>query len=190
MNKKVKNLILAPLNLLYRVSPEFEIKLLYYLKMHQGLCLEAPKTYNEKLNWLKLYYRNDLMPKCADKYQARDYIKEKGYGNFLPKLYWHGESPKDIPFETLPNSFVIKSTSGSGNNIIVRNKASLNTSSTINTIKKWMKEKYLVAYGEWHYAKIKPSIIIEELLTDGSNDVPADYKLFCFNGLGGYFVQQ
>ena len=183
MEKKAKSLLLTPLNLLYRVSPVLEIKFLYFLKMRERLNLESPRTYNEKLNWLKLYYRNELMPKCADKYLARDYITEKGYGDYLPKLYWHGEKPEDIPFEQLPSSFVIKSTSGSGNNIIVHNKVELNIPSTIKTIKKWMNEKYLIAYGEWHYEKIKPSIIVEQLLSDGTNEVPADYKLFCFNGL-------
>ncbi len=185
MDKNVKSLLLFPLNILYRVSPVLEIKFLYFLKMHEKINLECPRTYNEKLNWLKLYYRNDLMPKCADKYLARDYIEEKGYGKYLPNLYWHGEKPEEIPFDTLPDSFVIKSTSGSGNNIIVHNKAELDIPSTIKTIKKWMMEKYLIAYGEWHYEKIKPSIIVEELLSDGKNEVPADYKLFCFNSLMG-----
>lgn len=185
MDKKEKSLLLTPLSILYRVSPVLEIKFLYFLKMHEKLNLKSPRTYNEKLNWLKLYYRNELMPKCADKFQAREYITGKGYGEFLPKLYWHGDSPNEIPFDTLPNSFVIKSTSGSGNNIIVHNKANLNIPSTVNTIKKWMKEKYLIAYGEWFYEKIKPSIIVEEFLSDGKNEVPADFKLFCFNGLKG-----
>lgn len=185
MKKDLKNLILSPLNLLYRISPITEIQLLYFLKLHKKLNLKNPKTFNEKMNWLKLYYRNDLMPKCADKYTARDYITQKGFGEFLPKLYWHGEKPADIPFDTLPNSFVLKSTSGSGNNIIVHDKSKLNIEETLAKVDKWLKEKYLVAYGEWHYMNIKPSIIVEELLSDGIHTVPADYKMFCFNGLQG-----
>lgn len=181
MNKKLKSLILTPLNWLYRINPVADIKLLFRLKCHHKLDLDNPKTYNEKLNWLKLYYRDDLMPLCADKYEARGYIEKSGYGKYLPKLYWHGTSVDEIPFESLPESFVIKSTSGSGNNIIVHNKAELNIIKTKKTIKKWLKEKYLIAYGEWHYEKIKPSIIVEELLSDGVNFVPADYKFFCFN---------
>ena len=141
MDKNIKSIFLTPLSLLYRVSPESEIKLLYFLKLHEKLNLKSPRSYNEKLNWLKLYYRNALMPKCADKFLARDYITGKGYGEFLPKLYWHGDTPKEIPFDSLPDSFVIKSTSGSGNNIIVHDKAKLDIPSTVNTIKKWMKEK-------------------------------------------------
>lgn len=181
MNKKLKNLILTPFNYLYHINPVLETKLLYLLKNKRRLDLDNPKTYNEKLQWLKLYYRNDLMPRCADKFTARSYIEEKGYGEYLPKLYWHGASPEEIPFDTLPNEFVIKSTSGSGNNIIVREKQLIDIESTKREIRKWMKERYLVAYGEWHYSKIKPTIIIEELLSDGIHDVPMDFKMFCFN---------
>ena len=84
--------------------------------------------------------------------------------------------------DSLPNSFVIKSTSGSGNNLIVHDKTKLDISSAKKEINKWLKEKYLLAYGEWHYQQIKPSIVIEELLSDGINFVPVDYKFFCFNG--------
>lgn len=181
MNKTIKNLLLTPFNILYRISPKADIKLLFRLKCHKKLDLKNPKTYNEKLNWLKLYYRNELMSICADKFSARSYIEGAGYGSYLPKLYWHGEKAEDIPFEELPESFVIKSTSGSGNNIIVHNKAELDIPAVKKQISKWLKEKYLIAYGEWHYEKIKPSIIVEELLSDGVNFVPADYKFFCFN---------
>ena len=181
MNKQLKNLILTPFNLLYRISPKAEIKFLYRLKCHKKLNLERPTTYNEKLNWLKLYYRNDLMPICADKFSARGYIEKAGYGEYLPRLYWHGYKAEDIPFDTLPNSFVLKSTSGSGNNIVVHDKSKLNLDATKKQVNKWLKEKYLIGYGEWHYEKIKPSIIVEELLSDGINFVPADFKFFCFN---------
>lgn len=183
MNTNLKKLILFPFNILYRISPKAELSLLYRLKCKSKLNLKDPKTYLEKLNWMKLYYRNDLMPICADKYLAREYIEKKGYGMYLPKLLWEGLDPNEIPFEALPNSFVIKSTTGSGNNIICKDKSTLDKKKTIAKLKKWLKEKYLPCYGEWHYEKIKPRIIIEEYLSDGQHFVPMDYKLFCFNGL-------
>jgi len=185
MKKELKNYFLLPFNILSRISPELNMRILFRIKCGYSLNLKNPTTYNEKLNWLKLYYRNDLLPKCADKFKARDYIIGKGYGEYLPKLYWHGEKPEEIPFDMLPNSFVIKSTSGSGNNIIVHDKNKLDIKKVKGKINKWLKEKYLPAYGEWHYEKIKPSIIVEQFLSDGTNEVPADYKLFCFNGLNG-----
>ncbi len=123
------------------------------------------------------------MPICADKYLAREYIEKHGYGEYLPKLLWDGQDPAEIPFDSLPKSFVIKSSTGSGNNIICKDKSTLDRKQTVKKLKKWLKEKYLPCYGEWHYEKIKPCIIIEEYLSDGENYVPVDYKLFCFNGL-------
>ncbi len=124
------------------------------------------------------------MPKCADKYSAREYISSYGYEDYLPKLYWHGVDPELIPFDSLPDSFVIKSTSGSGNNIIVKDN-NFDRNNVIAKCKSWLKEKYLIAYGEWHYEHIPPSIIVEEFLDDKVNPVPIDYKFFCFNGLEG-----
>lgn len=181
MNKTIKNLILTPFNLLYRISPKLTLQLLFRLKCKAALDLKNPKTYNEKLNWLKLYYRNNLMVLCADKYAVRSFIEQAGLGEHLPRLYWHGDDPEKIPFDDLPNEFVIKSTTGSGNNIIVKDKASLDYSRTKKQIGKWLKEKYLPAYGEWHYMKIVPTIVIEEFISDGVNFVPIDYKFFCFN---------
>lgn len=181
MKKEIKNILLTPFNVLYKISPELEQRLMFRLKMGYRLDLRNPKTFNEKINWLKINYRNDLLPRCADKYLARGYIEECGFGEYLPKLYWHGTDPEDIPFESLPESFVIKSTSGSGNNIIVKDKSQLNINQVKKQIKKWLREKYLLAYGEWHYEKIKPSIIIEEFLSDGIHAVPEDYKFYYFN---------
>ncbi len=183
MNIKLKKLILLPFNILYRISPKAELSLMYRLKCKSKLNWNDPKTYLEKLNWMKLYYRDELMPICADKYLAREYIEKHGYGAYLPKLLWVGQDPAEIPFDTLPTSFVIKSTTGSGNNIICKDKSTLNRKKTIAKLNKWLKEKYLPCYGEWHYEKITPRIIIEEYLSDGQNFVPVDYKLFCFNGL-------
>ena len=94
--------------MLYKISPKADIKLLFRLKCHKRLDLENPKSYNEKLNWMKLYYRSELMPVCADKYEARGYISDCGFGEYLPKLYWHGERVEEIPFSDLPDSFVIQ----------------------------------------------------------------------------------
>jgi len=185
MNKTLKNTILFPFNLLYKLSPFLTIRLLFRLKCKHKLDLATPKSYNEKLNWLKLYYRNELMPLCADKYAVRKYIIDSGYVEYLPELLWYGKNPDDIPFDKLPDSFVIKSTTGSGNNIICKNKDILDIGNIRKQLKKMLKEKYLPCYGEWHYEKIEPGIIIEELLSDGVNFVPIDYKFFCFNNIEG-----
>ncbi|MBR4833494.1 MAG: hypothetical protein IKU86_04060 [Thermoguttaceae bacterium] len=185
MNKTLKNWLLTPFNILYRISPTLTLRILFRLKLKSKLNLLEPKTFSEKINWLKLYYRNDLMVECVDKFAARGYIERLGFENHLAKLYWHGDDPEQIPFDTLPQAFVIKSTSGSGNNIIVKDKAKLNRELVKKKFRKWLKEKYLVAYGEWCYGKVKPSIVVEEFLSDGENFVPIDYKFFCFNKMNG-----
>ena len=185
MNIWLKKAILMPFNLLYRLNPKLELSLMYRLKCKSKLNWDAPKTYLEKLNWIKLYDRNEMMPVCADKFLARKYIEEQGYGEYLPKLLWEGTDPGKIPFDALPESFVIKSTSGSGNNIICRDKSQLDRTRTVRKLRRWLREKYLPCYGEWHYEQIQPRIIIEEYISDGKNPVPVDYKFFCFNGLDG-----
>ena len=184
MNKTVKNFLLAPFNLLYKISPKVTLKVLFRIKCKSKLHLDNPVTYLEKMNWLKLNYRDDLMPKCADKYAAREYIESCGYSQYLPKIYWQGFSPDEIPFAELPNEFVIKVTSGSGNNIICKDKSTISQNEVKKNLSRWLKEKYLPCYGEWHYGKVKPRIIVEEFLSDG-NYVPVDYKLFCFNNVNG-----
>lgn len=188
MYKKVKKFILAPMNLLYKINPELNLKILYRVRTHRKLNLENPKTYSEKLQWIKLYYKNKLLPICADKYKVREYVKRCGCENTLIKLLWEGYNPCDIPFENLPQQFVIKVTHGSGMIIICKDKYKLNIPQTIKTLNRRLKEKYLPCYGEWFYGIIKPRIIIEEFLDAGKGYSPVDYKIYCFHGEPKYII--
>lgn len=100
----MKNTILPPFNVLYIFNPELDLRILYRLKMGRKLNLDNPKSYNEKLQWIKLNDKNPLMTKCCDKYVVREYIENKGYGNMLNKLIWKGFNPEDIPFDDLPKA--------------------------------------------------------------------------------------
>lgn len=188
MNKSVKKFILTPMNLLYRINPELNLKILYRLRTHRKLNLENPKTYSEKLQWIKLNYKNKLLPICADKYEVRQFVKECGCENILTKLLWEGYSPCDIPFNDLPQQFVIKVTHGSGMLIICKSKNELNIPKTIRTLKRRLQEKYLPCYGEWFYDVIRPRIIIEEFLDNGKGYSPVDYKIYCFHGEPKYII--
>ncbi|HCL04373.1 MAG TPA: glycosyltransferase, partial [Lachnoclostridium phytofermentans] len=188
MNMRFKEVILAPMNLLYRIKPELCLKIIYRLKTGRKLNLNNPKTYSEKLQWLKLNYKNKLLPICADKYRVRQYVKKCGLESTLKKLLWEGYDPNDIPFDNLPQKFVIKVTHGCGWNIICKNKNLLSIPKTIKKLKRWLKQKYLPCYGEWFYGVIKPRIIIEEYLDDGTGKVPKDYKIFCFHGEPKYIA--
>jgi hypothetical protein len=173
------------MNILYSLSPKTAVKLMFFLRKGYPLNLSSPVTYNEKLNWMKLYYRDDLIPLCADKYTVRQYIKDCGYEELLNELLWEGFDANEIPFAKLPRQFVAKVTHGSGMNIICKNKEQLNIKHTIKMLNKWLKEKYLPCYGEWFYGQVKPRIIIEKFLSEDGHTEPIDYKLYYFNNVHG-----
>lgn len=175
-----KRIFLTPLNILYKIAPEVEIKLLFRMKQGYKLNLKNPKTYSEKLQWIKLYDKNSLMVKCVDKYTVREYVRSKGCKEILNDLLWEGFNPEEIPFDDLPNKFVIKVTHGSTFNIICTDKSKLDKDETIKKLNKWLKEKFLPCYGEWFYGIEKPRVIVEKFIE--SNDGLKDYKVFCFNG--------
>lgn len=182
MNNITKNIILAPFNILYRISPELDLEILFFLKQNYKLNLKNPKTYNEKLQWIKLYDHNPLMPKCCDKYMVRQFVENKGCGHILNELYWQGFDPAEIPFDDLPSKFVIKVTHGSTFNIICTDKDSLDREQVIDKCKKWLKAKFLPCYGEWFYGIEKPRVIVEKFIESSDDEQLRDYKVFCFNG--------
>lgn len=145
--------------------------------------LDAPKTFNEKLQWLKLYYRNPLMTKCADKVAVREYIKEKIGEQYLIPCIGVWDNPNDIDFDKLPDKFVLKVNWGSGQNIIVKDKSKLNIRETRRQLAKWMRPEsnhYFMSF-EWCYKDIKPKIIAEEYIEQMDGNL-LDYKIFCNDG--------
>ena len=186
MNNVIKGIILTPFNILYKISPELDLKLLFRLKQGYPLNLKDPRTYNEKLQWIKLYDHNELMPDCCDKYAVRKVVAELGCGEILNELLWEGFDPADIPFDELPDKFVIKVTHGSTFNIICTDKAALNRQKAISDCRTWLKAKFLPCYGEWFYGKVKPRVIVEKYIESDDGGQLRDYKIFCFNGKPTY----
>lgn len=180
MDNITKNIILAPFNLLYAISPALTLKILFRLKNGYPLDLDDPKTYNEKLQWIKLYNRDPLMTRCCDKFFVRDYVRRKGCGETLNELIWAGYDPSDIPFNTLPEKCVIKVTHGSTFNIICTDSERIDKHDVIRKCNRWLNAKFIPCYGEWFYGKIRPRVIVERFI---ESDGPLkDYKVFCFNG--------
>lgn len=182
MNNRTKNVILTPFNILYRISPELDLKILFRLKQGYPLNLKNPGTYNEKIQWIKLYDKNPLMPKCCDKYAVREFVQKQGCGKILNDLLWQGFHPEEIPFDSLPERFVIKATHGSTFNIICTDKNKLNREKVIKTCRNWMKEKFLPCYGEWFYGIEKPRVIVEKYIESDDGGQLKDYKIYCFHG--------
>jgi hypothetical protein len=145
------------------------------------LNLNNPITYNEKLQWLKIYDRNPLYSNMVDKYEVKKYISQKiGSEYIIPSLGIYKDFDQ-IDFDLLPERFIIKCTHDSGSTFIVNNKASIDKKALRKRISKHLKTNYYYKYREWPYKNVQPRIICEELLTDGSAQLD-DYKVLCFNG--------
>ncbi|MCR5250601.1 MAG: glycosyl transferase [Lachnospiraceae bacterium] len=140
-----------------------------------------PKTINEKIHYLKLkaYASDPVVAECADKYAVREYLKKRGMEDILPGLLFSCERAGDVPWDALPERFVLKCNHGCGYNIICRDKSSLDIKEAEKKLKRWMKEDYWKEFCELHYRTIKKRIIGEEYLGD---DIET-YKFYCFNGV-------
>lgn len=155
------------------------LKILYKLIKGCKLDLESPKTFNEKLQWLKLYDRNQKYTEYVDKYEVRKYIKTKIGKEYLIPLLAVYEKFNDINFDDLPNRFVLKCTHDSGRVVICKDKTKLDIKKASNMICKSLKKNYYYNGREWPYKNVKPRIVCEKLLEDNIKD----YKFYCFNGI-------
>ncbi len=142
--------------------------------IQNGYCpnFDNPRSFTEKLWSRQLHDRDIRLTIISDKLAVRDYIQEKIGIEYLPPLLWKGNNPEDIPFDELPNKFVIKTNHGCGFNIIVANKEEINYKKVKNQLKKWLKvnfckDTYLGI--AWGYKNIKPSILIESFLEINGN---------------------
>ena len=162
------------------------LHLLYWACMGKRLNLEDPRTFNEKLQWLKLYDRKPEYTAMVDKYQVKKYVAEKiGEEYIIPTLgVW--ECFEDIDFDTLPDQFVLKCTHDSGGLVIVKDKASLDKAAAKEKINRSLGRNYYLYGREWPYKNVKPRIIAEQYMNNTGNrdDEPelTDYKFMCFHG--------
>lgn len=166
-------------------------KIQYLLKNNVRPNINNPKEFMEKTLWLKLYYYKENYGNYVDKYEVRKYIEEKIGPNYLNELLGVYNTASEINFETLPDQFVIKGTHGSGYNIIVKDKSTLNINKTKTKINKFLSQNYYDKFREAIYKNLKPRIIIEKYISEIDNDSLIDYKFHCFHGQPKYvFVQK
>jgi|SRR5215472_5426297 len=142
----------------------------------------SPSSFNEKIHWIRRYYRHPIMTQLADKYGVREYVADKVGAQFLKDLYGVWDYPAAVDFERLPGSFVLKVTWGSGQSIFCRDRSTLDLAKTRLQLGEWMKRGYYWLFREWAYKNITPRILCEEFLLDETSRIPTDYKFFCFNG--------
>lgn len=150
------------------ISPTLNTKLRYYLAFKKKLNLDDPKTLNEKILWLKLkkYMKDPLIIKCADKYRVRDYVRESGCEDILIPILGAWDSADAIPWEELPNQFVMKWNFGSGMNFVCTDKSKVDKETVIKQFNKWGKNKYWLSHSEMQYKYAPKKIICEQLLSD------------------------
>lgn len=141
--------------------------------------LAAPKTYTEKLQWLKFFYRNEEMPICSDKYRVREYLKECGLEHLGNEVLGVYDDARKIDFDSLPEKFVAKANHGSGWNLICKDKAGLDKKGSVKLMNEWLKLNLYVFGREWNYKDIEPRIVVEKYI---EYEPLNDYKFMCFNG--------
>ena len=167
-----------------KLKPEqYEEALKKWYKRSTGktLDLENPKTFNEKIQWLKLYDSTPLKTQLADKYLVREWVKEKIGEQYLIPLLGVWDHFDDIDFDQLPDQFVLKANHGSGWNIIVKDKSKFDVEDARQKFKAWLNYNFAFRYGfELQYLNIPPKIIAEQYMADLDGDI-YDYRFFCFS---------
>ena len=164
-----------------KISDEEFIISEYKRRTGHELNLKNPERFTEKLQWLKLFYRDDIIEKCSDKYTVRLYVEEQGHAKLLNDLLGVYDDVNEIDFDKLPNQFVLKVSHGSGWNIVCKDKTKLNWFMYKKIIRSWMRQNLYVYGREWNYKELTPKIIIEKYIDSGDGQL-TDYKFFCFNG--------
>ncbi len=181
--KHPKDILLKLDNLrIIKIPDKTYLKIKYKLKIGKKLDIENPKTFNEKLQWLKLHDRKDIYTTMVDKYEVKKYVANIiGEEYIIPTLGIY-EKWEEIDFDKLPNQFVIKCTHDSGGVIICKDKNDFNMKKAKKKICKLLGHNYFYYGREWPYKNVKPRIIIEKYMEDKYKKELKDYKLFCFNG--------
>lgn len=154
---------------------------MYRLQLGRRLNLQTPESFNEKLQWLKLYDRRAEFHTMVDKYAVRSLIEESIGGKYLIPLLGVWERAEDIDFDALPAQFVLKCTHDCGSVRICRGKSTLDRAETVSYFRKRLRASGFTYGREWPYKGLKPRIVAETLLKTESGDLP-DYKIHCFGG--------
>lgn len=164
------------------LSDEMYLKLKYRSVFGRKLNLKNPKTFNEKLQWLKLYDRNPIYSVMVDKYEVKNFVSKLiGDQYIIPTLgVWNDFD--EINFDNLPEQFVLKCTHDSGGLVICKNKNQLDKNEAKLKIEKSLQRNFYYEGRQWPYKNVVPKIIAEKYMVDESGFELKDYKFFCFNG--------
>lgn len=185
-DKQIRFGYLSTLGFYNWIPDDIYLKKEFKVRMGKELNLNNPQTFNEKIQWLKLYDRHPEYTMMVDKYAAKQYVASKiGDEYIIPTLgVW--TKFDDIDFDKLPNKFVLKCTHDSGGLVICKDKSTLDIAAAKRKIEHCLKRKYYYIHREWPYKNVPPRIIAEKYMTDNvntsTNETLKDYKFYCFDG--------
>ena len=168
------------------ISDVANIQLLALLRFGRKFNLENPRTFNEKLNWLKLYDRKPQYSLMADKYAVKEFVKNIIGEQYVVPCYGKWNCFDDIDFDKLPSSFVLKCTHDSSGVVICKNKENFDRDKARRTIERCLNKNNFWHSREWVYKNIEPVVLAEEYLDEGTGQELHDYKFWCFNGTPTY----
>lgn len=159
------------------------LKIMYRYFFDKSLNLKNPRTFNEKLQWIKLYDRKSTYTVMVDKVKARDFVSRKIGKKYLIPIIGVWDKVDDIDFNSLPNQFVIKCNHNSGKGMcICKDKTKLDIEDVKNKLREGLKEDYFYSGREWPYKNVPRKIICEKYMVDETGEGLNDYKVLCFNG--------
>jgi len=182
-----KGMALRAMQKMENVLPDrLYLELLFKLRVGYRLNLKTPKTFNEKLSWIKLYDRQPLYTRLADKYDVKQYVAERIGGRYVVDNYLVAESWDEIDFDSLPSQFVLKCTHDSSGTFVCRDKQQFNFEHVRQEVMANLQRNYFYPGREWPYKNIKPRIIADRYLDDHTGKELRDYKFCCFNGKPTY----
>lgn len=164
------------------IPDKLYLQIRYYLMFHRTINFDSPITFNEKIQWLKIYDRKEYYTKLVDKYEVRNYIKNTLGEEYLIPMLGVWNSFDEIDFDELPDEFVLKCTHDSGGVIICKNKIELDLNKVKKILSRSMKNNYYYTGREMPYKNVKPKIIAEKYMIDDKSRDLNDYKFYCFNG--------
>ena len=179
---KSKNLRLQILKFLRFVPDKTMLRVEFLIKLRKWLNLKNPKTFNEKLQWLKLYNRKDIHTAMVDKIAAKDFVNDVIGEKYVVKTLGVWSCFDDIDFDALPDRFVLKCNHDSGSVLLCRDKATFDKDRARDVLTRALQHNAYYFGREWPYKNVKPQIFAEEFLQDHEFDFLPVYKILCFNG--------
>ena len=179
----MKNIFLGLAKKLKFLPPPLYVKIYYRYYTGKILNLEDPREFNEKIQWLKVYYKDPRLTRLVDKFSVRSYVVEKVGEKYLNELLGVYDKASEVDFSSLPDRFVVKGAHGCNYNLIVTDKTKIAPVKARMKFRKWLSRNYYYRSGlEWAYKNVKPRLIAESYLEEIGKSSLNDYKFFCFGG--------